>query len=292
MKNLLKNYCVADQARIFTALVLTGILSVGSGLTLIKSATAAAVTVSPETTNELTKQNRKQIQLPRSVANAVLRDLSERAGISRKKLRIINYNQQTWRNGCLELPQNDELCTQALVPGWLVRVSDGEQNWIYHTNQTGTVVRSNAKASEINDSKSSNLQPVPIPANQLPPPLDQNVLFRQISSGGLTGRTYETLLLNDGRLIRMRVGNTNDSGRTVRRISSQRVQQFRQFLEGSKFGEFKNLSYPAPNIAADYITYTLTSQEGMVQYNDISQNNLPKNLKVVVQAWNRLKTRL
>ncbi|AFY34430.1 hypothetical protein [Calothrix sp. PCC 7507] len=377
MKNLLKNYCAA--------LVLTGILSVGSGLTLVKSATAAAVTVSPETTNEFTKQNLRQTRLPRSVINAVLRDLSAREGISRQKLQVINYNQQTWRNGCLELPQNNELCTQVLVPGWLVGVSDGKQNWIYHTNsngrsvrlaaaktptnnlptklpqsiknvvlrdasarlqqpvarlnildsqqrtwrdgcleladanqvctaalvsgwrvvvgavnqtliyhtnQTGTVVRVNEKASEINDPKPSSLKPVPIPANQLPPPLDRNVLFRQISSGGLTGRTYETVLLNDGRLIRVRIGDANDSERTIRQISSPQVQQFQQLLERSRFGEFKNLSYPAPNIAADYITYTLTSREGTVQYNDISQNNLPQNLQVVVKAWTRINTRL
>lgn len=288
MKNLLKNYCAAYQARIFTALVLTGILSVGSVLTLIKSASASAINVLPETINEVTKQNDKQIRLPRSVANTVLRNASQRDGVSAKKLKIVDYSQQTWRNGCLELPQTNELCTQALVPGWKVAVSDGQQNWIYHTNQTGTVVRLSERDSKIDEPQSSTLKPVPIPANQLPPPLQQNVVFRQISSGGFAGRTYETVLLNDGRLIRVRIGDANDSERSVRRISLQKVQQLQKLLERSKFGQFRNLSYPAPNIGADYITYTLTSREGTVQYNDISQNNLPQNLQVVVKGWNRI----
>jgi hypothetical protein len=288
MKNLLKNCCATYQARIFTALVLTGILSIGSGLTLIKSAIASAINVLPETTNEVTKQNYKQTRLPRSVANAVLRDLFQRQGRSPKKLEIIDYSQQTWRNGCLELPQADELCTQALVPGWQVAVSDGQQNWIYHTNQTGSAVRLSEQPSKIDQPQSSTLKPVPIPANQLPPPLQQNVVFRQISSGGLTGRTYETVLLNDGRLIRVRIGDANDSERSVRRISLKQVQQLQQLLKSSRFGEFRNLSYPAPNIAADHITHTLTSTEGTVQYNDISQNNLPQNLQAVVKGWNRI----
>ncbi|MBW4562741.1 MAG: hypothetical protein KME32_16655 [Mojavia pulchra JT2-VF2] len=473
MKNSLTNYRSSNQARIFTALVLTGILAVGSGLTLIKSSIAASAQLSAQTTNEVIKGDRRQNQLPRPVANAVLRDLARREGISRKKLQIIDYSQQTWRDGCLELPQPNELCTQALVPGLRVVVSDGKQNWVYHTNsngrslrlasakiptnnlsskfpqsvktavlqaasarlqqpssrlniiqaqqrtwrdgcleladanqgctqalvpgwrvvvgsvgqtlvyhtnQTGSAVRLNETASEIsgqklpervgnavlsqasqvsglpirvlkivgykqtkiaqgcerstfpypcdqilvsgwevsvqssnrqsswvflsdetgsqiklanNNSSSGNsgkLTPLPIPASELPAPLDRGVVFRQISSGGFAGRTYETVLLNDGSLIRVRIGDANDSERSVHRLSPQQVQQFLQLVKQSRFGKFKNLNYPAPQGAADYITYTLTNQEGTIQYNDISQNSLPKNLQEVVNAWNQLVT--
>jgi len=282
MKIMLKNYFKPNQARILTALILTGILSVASGSTLIKGATAASGNFSLETSNEVLKDNIKPNQLPRPVANAVLRDLARRQGILAKELQIIDYNQQTWRNGCLELPQPDELCTEALVPGWLVVVSNGKRNWIYHTNQTGSAVKLNEKASE------STLTPVLIPISQLPPPLNIDVVFRQISSGGFAGLTYQTVLFQDGRLIRVRIGDANDSERSVRRVSVQQVQQFQRFLERSKFSKFKNLSYPAPSGAADYITYTLTSQEGTVQYNDISRNNLPKNLQAAVKAWNQI----
>jgi hypothetical protein len=371
MKSMLKNYLNNNQARILTALILTGILSVASGLTLIKDANGASANFSLETSNEVLKDNIKPSRLPRPVANAVLRDLARRQGISTRKLQITDYNQQTWRDGCLELPQPDEFCTQALVPGWRIVVSNGKQNWVYHTNsngrslrlapantssdklpasvknvvlqaasrrlqepiskltiiqaqqqtwrdgclelgnlnelcaqalisgwrvvvrgvdqtlvyhtnQTGSVVRVNEKTSE------STLSPVQIPASELPPPLDRDIVFRQISSGGFAGRTYETVLLKNGGLIRVRIGDANDSERSVRRVSRQQVQKFQRFLERSKFRKFQNLSYPAPSGSADYITFTLTSLEGTVRYNDISLNNLPKDLQAVVKTWNQL----
>lgn len=473
MKSPLGVHCTTNQARIFTALFLTGILSVGSGLTLIKSSAAASVELSPETINQVLKGNLKQNQLTRRVVNVVLQDLSKRTGISRNKLRIINYSQQNWRNGCLELVQPDELCTQAIVPGWRLVVSDGRQNWIYHTDnngrsirlasantptnnsttqlpqsvknavlqaassllrqpisrlniiqaqqqtfsdgclglgkpyegciravvpgwrvvvaavgqtlvyhtdQTGSEVRLNENSSQITsqqlpqkvrdavlrqasqisglpisalnivaskqkkfaqgcerptfpnacdqilvsgwevfvksanrispwvfitdesgsqiklasenrpNTNSGKIAPVAIPRNELPQPLDRNVVFRQISSGGLAGSTYETVLLNDGSLIRVKIGDANDSERRVRRISLQQVQQFQQLLANTKFAQFQNLSYPAPSGAADYITYTLTSPEGTIRYNNISQNQLPSNLRNVVKAWNRLRS--
>lgn len=378
---MLKNYPTTNQARIVTALILTGILSISSGLTFIKNATAASTNLLPDTTNEVLKQNIKLNRLPRPVANAVLRDLAQRLGIFTSQLKIINYSQQTWRDGCLELPQPDELCTQALVPGWLVVVSNNRQNWIYHTNnngrslrlasantssdnfpsqlpasvknrvlqaasrrlqlpisrltviqaqqqtwrdgclelgninesciaaltpgwrvvigaadqtlvyhsnQTGSVIKLNDRAGDSPTANNGTVQPLPIPASELPPPLDRGVVFRQISSGGFAGRTYETVLLNDGSLIRVRIGDANDSERSVRRISRQEVQKFQQLLERYRFGEYKNLNYPAPSGAADYITYTLTSREGTVQYNDFSQNNLAQNLQKVVKAWNQI----
>ncbi len=371
MKIMSKTCFSANQARIFTALVLTGILSVTSGLTLIKDATASSVNLSLETSSDVSKDNIKSNRLPRPVANAVLQDLARREGISTRELKISKYNQQTWSNGCLGLPQPDEGCTEALVSGWRVVVSNGKQNWIYHTsndgrslrlastntssnqlptsvknavfevasrrlqqpisqltivesqqqtwkngclelaeadefctqalipgwrvvvggrkqtlvyhtNQTGSIVRLNEKANQ------STLTPVRIPVSELPPPLDRDVVFRQISSGGFAGRTYETVLLKNGQLIRVRIGDANDSERSVRRVSVQQVRQFLRSLERYKFTQFQNLSYPAPSGAADYITYTLTSQKNTVQYNDISQNNLPSNLQTVVKAWNQV----
>ncbi|WP_339394170.1 hypothetical protein [Nostoc sp. UHCC 0870] len=277
---MLKTHFHAKQARIFTAVMLSGILSVSSGFILIQNASALPSNFLVETPQEVVKQNVKSEPLPRAVANAVLQDIKRREGIATKKLKITDSIRKTWGNGCLELPRPDEFCTQALVPGWRVVVTSGQQRWIYHTNETGSVVRRK-------ENNSSTLRPVPIPANELPPPLDRNVVFRQISSGGFIGRTYETVLLNDGRLIRVRIGDANDSERSVRRVTSAQVRQFQRVINRAQ-GEFQNLSYPASRGAADYITYTLTSRKGTVQYNDISQNNLPKGLQTAVKAWKQL----
>ena len=309
---MLKNYFNPNQTRIFTILILTGILSVASGLTFIKGATGATANLSLQTSNEL-KENIKPNHLARPVANAILPDLGYNNGRSLRlasannlqklpasvknavlqaaskrlqqpisQLRIIEFQQQTWTNGCLELANADEFCTEALVLGWRVVVGIGEQTLVYHTNQTGSLLRLNQKASSI------SLAPVRISVSDLPPPLAGYVVFRQISSGGFIGTTYETVLLKDGQLIRVRIGDANDSERSVRRVSVQQVQQFVRSLERFQFSKFQNLSYPAPSGAADYITYTLTSQKGTVQYNDISRNNLPNNLQAAVKTWNDL----
>jgi outer membrane lipoprotein-sorting protein len=473
MKNVLQNYSNTNQARIFTALVLTGILSIGNGLTLIKSATAAPANGSEET-SEVISQNARTNTLPRLVANAVLRDLSRRERIPVKELQITDYSQKAWNNGCLALARKDEFCTEAIVPGWRVVVSNGKQRWTYHTNsngrnlrlatavtsessvplglpksvkdavlrdasrrlkmnissftimqakeqtwndgclslarpedvcarglvpgwrvvvgapeqslvyhtdRTGSAFRLNEKESEISRSNSpdegrknaklpssiaqrvladassksgvsisrlrivdveerewsnaclginkpgvlcaevvvpgwqvtvtdgeqrwvyrvgqtvtisldeeaskiaDNIKPVRIPASELPPALSPGMVFRQISSGGIIGKTYQTVLMNDGRVMQTMIGDMNDSSRRVWRISPESVQDFQKLLQRQ---QFENVSYPATRGSADYITYTLTSGENTLQYNDVSRSNLPRNLQAVLQAWNQI----
>ncbi|WP_336622353.1 hypothetical protein [Chlorogloeopsis sp. ULAP01] len=154
MKTFLNNYCSIKQTKIFTALILTGILSVSYGLIVFKSATANPSNSLPETVNEFQKEKIKKSGLPQPVARSVLQNLSGREGILPNKLEIIEYSQQTWRNGCLELPKPDELCTQALVPGWRVIASNGSQRWIYHTNSSGSFLRlANSHTPTNNESK-------------------------------------------------------------------------------------------------------------------------------------------
>ncbi|MBW4688728.1 MAG: hypothetical protein KME40_27495 [Komarekiella atlantica HA4396-MV6] len=288
MKNILKGNHTSNQGRIVTAWFLTVILSVCSGLILIKTASAASANLSLETGNSLRLASTKNpisnlpANFPQSVKNAVLRAASVRLQLPISQLTITEAQQRTWNNGCLELANADEFCTQALVPGWRVVVGSANQSLVYHTGQKGSVIRLNEKASE------TKLAPVPIPASELPPPLDQGVVFREISSGGFAGFTYETVLLNDGRLIRVRIGDANDSERSVRRVSVQQVKRFERLLKRRQFSDFKNLSYPAPSGSADFITYTLTSQEGTVQYNDISQEHLPRRLRAVITVWNQI----
>lgn len=267
------------QSRLFTVVILTSLLSL-NGLIFSKIATALTIDILPEHHQAVAKQNIKADTLPQSVVDAIRNDISRREGIAPKNLKIADYNSRTWRNGCLELAQPDEICTQALVPGWRVVVTHGQKKWVYHTNQTGSVIR-------LKENSSNTINPVRIPPNQLPPALDRNTIFREISSGGFAGRTYETILLNDGRLIRVRIGDANDSERSVRRVDIGRLRQFQRIINSAQ-SVFRNVSYPAPGGAADFITYTLTSRRGTVQYNDISRNNLPGDVDKVIKAWNQL----
>lgn len=297
-----------QQQQIWSALFLAGLLSLCSSLTSIESAIASPQISSQSTsdsinvkTESVVKQsnNLRTNRLPAQVATAVRQDAAKRTGIAPGKFKITEYSRETWPNGCLGIAEPDQICTQALVPGWRVVISDGSRTWVYRTNSNGRTVSLENESVSSNTPKSDRLdggetiaaniiRPVPIPASELPPALDRGVVFRAVSSGGITGRTYETTLLNDGTLIRVRIGDANDSERSVRRISPSQLRGFQQLLKRQSLSRFNGLSYPAPSGAADFITVTITSSSGTTRYADLVQNNLPQPLRQVVQAWNQL----
>ncbi|HEY9635555.1 MAG TPA: hypothetical protein V6D14_19285 [Coleofasciculaceae cyanobacterium] len=451
MKPIPKNFSTTQSQKILTALILTGIVSVGSGLALIKSSVAADTRFGSETAKQSLKENATSDRLPSQVANAVLRSASEASRLPRRALNIVTFTRTQWASGC-EKPTFPRPCDPVLVPGWEVIVGAGDNRWVYLTNQDGSQIKLSEKGTQgtlpksisskilvdasqwsglstealrivkvesqtwanpcmfafgqictreynpvsgwevtvdsgtqkwvyrVDDkatsvlldrtrsltpkaaeaikkdaakfSASSNLRiiaverrddwngscegvpnctrpiapgwqatvsngrdsyvyrvkedgsqfelqghngnnqtlkPVPIPANELPPPLDRNVVFREISSGGFTARIFETVLLNDGRLIRTRVGDANDSERNIRRLSRQQVRQFQQLLERQRFAQFKNLNYASKTGCCDIPAHTLTSRDGTVRYNQIPLDSLPANLRAVVEAWNQIR---
>lgn len=159
MKSIVKNHFIKPYPQIISAVVLTGLLSLSTDLTLLQAATAAPRNLSQEASGEMVKCQGDRIEqsdrhsflaslkadrtkpLPRSVANAVLQDLSCRVGIPARLLRITEFSRQTWPDGCLGLPQPDAFCTQALVEGWRITLSDGRQTWVYRTDSQGRVLR-------------------------------------------------------------------------------------------------------------------------------------------------------
>ncbi len=227
--------------------------------------------------------------LPQSIENAVLSDASRRAKarIRVTPSNIVEAKAVRWRNACLGIvnQRRSRYCFSRIVDGYRVTVKVGSEKFVYHTDSRSRVLF-NATASSVNGNQTTVL-PVRIPTRELPSPLTRGVVFRQISSGGFAGQTYETILLDDGRVMRYRIGDMNDSQRSVRRVSRQQVSNFQRLLQRQRNG-FNNMSYPASRGSADYITYTLTSRNGTVQYNDTSRNNLPENLQSILESWNRI----
>ncbi|KAM3097404.1 hypothetical protein ACKFKF_20110 [Phormidesmis sp. 146-12] len=218
--------------------------------------------------------------LPASVENAVFRDAVAQSNLSRSALRITQAEQRTWSDGCLGLAEKEAFCTQALVPGWLVVVEATGQRWVYRTNFSGSMVKLDQSTRE------TLLKPVQIPVNDLPK-LPQSVIFRAIASGGFAGQTQQTVLLQDGRLIRSRL-NPNGTASLLQttQISSQQMRQFQQVMAAIK--AYDRLSYPATPGSADIITVTLSTRAGTVQYSDSIQTHLPQPLQTVIAAWRRL----
>jgi hypothetical protein len=97
------------------------------------------------------RQGDRTTRLPAQVAIAVRRDLSSKTQIPIGKLRITGATAQDWPDGCLGLPQPEEVCTLAILPGWRVVVSDGSRNWVYRTNNNGSVVRLEPTTNQTNN---------------------------------------------------------------------------------------------------------------------------------------------
>lgn len=226
-------------------------------------------------------ENQIAANLPPVVADAVLQAASKQSGLPVSELRIVGAEQRSWPDGCLGLAPPDTFCTAVIVDGWLVTVETGQQRLVYRTNTDGSQITL--------DTEASTSEPVLIPTSELPPRLQENVIFRAIAFGGFAGQTYETNLFEDGRVVRVLVnpdGTTSES--QTKQISEQEVEQFKKLVK-QEFEQFNNLSYPAPSGAADYITYTLTSRdEDTTRYTDINQDRLPSSLQTVIQAWNQL----
>jgi hypothetical protein len=92
-----------------------------------------------------------QVTLPDEVANSVLAFHQETVGAS--DLTIVGDRPETWPDACLGLAKPDELCAAMLVDGWMVTLSDGQQEWHYRTDATGDRIR-----LERDPTRSSQLQ--------------------------------------------------------------------------------------------------------------------------------------
>ncbi len=78
---------------------------------------------------------------PLSVKTAVFNDAVKRISRTVSAMRILEVQQQQWSDGCLGFGKSDEICTQAITPGYQVVVTDGLKNWTYRTDDTGDAVR-------------------------------------------------------------------------------------------------------------------------------------------------------
>lgn len=74
-------------------------------------------------------------------AAAARKDLAEKLDIEEKDIVIMQITDTTWNNGCLGLAGPDEMCTEALVPGFKVEMDVQGEPYIYRTDKTGAVVR-------------------------------------------------------------------------------------------------------------------------------------------------------
>jgi hypothetical protein len=71
------------------------------------------------------------------VTRSALADAAGRTGLAPDALRVLSAEAVTWSDGSLGCPQPGMMYTQALVPGYRVRIEAGAQVLDYHAGRSG-----------------------------------------------------------------------------------------------------------------------------------------------------------
>jgi hypothetical protein len=79
--------------------------------------------------------------LPPDVAVNVQNQISQNLGVAVETVKITQVEKMDWPDGCLGLPQGDEVCTEAITPGWLLTFNIDGKEYKYRVDKTGTVIR-------------------------------------------------------------------------------------------------------------------------------------------------------
>jgi hypothetical protein len=79
--------------------------------------------------------------LPPTVEQKVRQAASQQLNVPLQDIKLVSFTRQTWSDGCLGLGGAAESCLQAIVEGWRVEVTNGQQNWFYRTDKTASAIR-------------------------------------------------------------------------------------------------------------------------------------------------------
>ena len=79
--------------------------------------------------------------LPPEVALNIQNQISQILGVPVESIQLESIEQMDWPNGCLGLPEPEEVCTEVITPGWLLVFNVDGQDYRFRVDQTGTVIR-------------------------------------------------------------------------------------------------------------------------------------------------------
>lgn len=74
------------------------------------------------------------------MVDAALDDAARHAKLDRSQLEVVSAEHVTWSDGSIGCPHPDQAYTQALVPGYRIRVRAGAEVLDYHSGRRGRPV--------------------------------------------------------------------------------------------------------------------------------------------------------
>jgi hypothetical protein len=75
-----------------------------------------------------------------STTDAALADAVRQTGLARSELKIVSSEPVTWRDGSLGCPEPGMAYSDALVPGFRIRIRAGDRELDYHASARGGLV--------------------------------------------------------------------------------------------------------------------------------------------------------
>lgn len=74
-------------------------------------------------------------------SQAAIEALAEKLGVSVEEITLVSVEHVEWSDSCLGLGGPDEMCAQAITPGWNVLLEVNGDQYEVHTDETGASVR-------------------------------------------------------------------------------------------------------------------------------------------------------
>lgn len=118
-------------------LFITGLVLVFS---LLLAACSSASGTLPETGGTQAPLDYTDLPAP---AQAVVDQLGNQLGIPVDQIQVTEVTPVEWPDSCLGLGRADEGCLQVITQGFRVVAQVGDQQYIFHTDETGVSIREN-----------------------------------------------------------------------------------------------------------------------------------------------------
>lgn len=83
-----------------------------------------------------------------AVAEAALRNLSERLGQSKDTIQVLETRSVYWRSAALGCPDPEKSYAQVVTKGWFIRLAVGRSEYRYHAGETGDPFTCNPRWAE------------------------------------------------------------------------------------------------------------------------------------------------
>jgi hypothetical protein len=80
-------------------------------------------------------------ELPPYAVIAAEQMLSQELGLSMEEIDYVSHERADWLDSCLGLGGPEEICLQAITPGWRVVLRAAGQEYVYRADQNGDVIR-------------------------------------------------------------------------------------------------------------------------------------------------------